>query len=67
MAVEGVGLLRELMIIEALEGEHPRALIEDGRGGELVRRMAEQLEVFAAGFAPRPVTYRTGSRSDRTT
>jgi pyruvate, water dikinase len=60
MAVDGVGLLRaELMILEALESEHPRALIQAGRGEELVTRMAGNLEAFASGFAPRPVTYRT--------
>ncbi len=60
LPVDGVGLLRaELMILEALENEHPRALIEAGRGQELVRRMASQLEAFAAGFQPRPITYRT--------
>ena len=58
--VDGVGLLRaELMVIEALEGVHPRALIEQGRGDEFVARMAAALETFAAGFAPRPITYRT--------
>jgi len=58
--VDGVGLLRaELMVIEALEGRHPRLLLEDGRGAEFVDRMAEGLTVFAAGFSPRPVTYRT--------
>ena len=58
--VDGVGLLRaELMVIEALEGAHPRLLLEEGRGEEFVARMAEALTVFAAGFAPRPVTYRT--------
>ena len=36
--VDGVGLLRaELMVLEALEGMHPRLLIEEGRG-ERVRR-----------------------------
>ncbi len=60
MAVDGVGLLRaELMVLEALEGEHPRSLMERGRGEELVDRMARNLEIFAAGFQPRPVTYRT--------
>lgn len=60
LPVDGVGLLRaELMLLEALENEHPRALIEAGRGQELVQRMAAQLEAFAAGFQPRPVTYRT--------
>ena len=58
--VDGVGLLRaELMIIEALEGVHPRLLIERGRGEDVVARMADGLTQFAAGFGPRPVTYRT--------
>jgi pyruvate, water dikinase len=58
--VDGVGLLRaELMVIEALGGKHPRLLLEEGRGGEFVERMAEGLTTFAAGFAPRPITYRT--------
>ncbi|HEY1238168.1 MAG TPA: phosphoenolpyruvate synthase [Solirubrobacterales bacterium] len=58
--VEGVGLLRaELMVIEALEGRHPRLLIEQGKGEEFVDRMGEALTRFAEGFAPRPITYRT--------
>jgi pyruvate,water dikinase len=58
--VDGVGLLRaELMVIEALEGTHPRQLIEEGRQEEFVERMAGALSTFAAGFTPRPVTYRT--------
>ncbi len=58
--VDGVGLLRaELMVIEALDGDHPRLLLEEGRTGEFVERMAESLTTFAAGFSPRPVTYRT--------
>ena len=58
--VEGVGLLRaELMVLEALEGKHPRLLLEQGRGDEIVERMAAALETFAAAFAPRPITYRT--------
>jgi pyruvate, water dikinase len=60
LPVDGVGLLRaELMVIEALAGEHPRALVEQGRGDAFVDRMADALSTFAAGFAPRPVTYRT--------
>jgi pyruvate,water dikinase len=58
--VDGVGLLRaELMVIEALGGVHPRTLIEQGRGEDFVGRMADALTTFAAGFAPRPITYRT--------
>jgi pyruvate,water dikinase len=60
LPVDGVGLLRaELMVIEALEGTHPRLLIEQGRGEEFTERMADALSTFASGFAPRPITYRT--------
>ncbi|HET8820633.1 MAG TPA: phosphoenolpyruvate synthase [Thermoleophilaceae bacterium] len=60
LPVDGVGLLRaELMVLEALDGAHPRLLIEEGRTREFVERMAGALETFASGFAPRPVTYRT--------
>jgi pyruvate,water dikinase len=58
--VDGVGLLRaELMVVEALEGVHPLALIEEGRSDQFVSRMAESLTAFANAFAPRPITYRT--------
>jgi pyruvate,water dikinase len=58
--VEGVGLLRaELMVLEALGGVHPRLLLERGQADEFVDRMAAALTTFAAGFAPRPITYRT--------
>jgi pyruvate,water dikinase len=58
--VDGVGLLRaELMLLEALDGKHPRLLAEEGGNAEFVERMAAGLTTFAAGFAPRPVTYRT--------
>jgi pyruvate,water dikinase len=57
---DGVGLLRaEMMILEALEGTHPQLLLEQGRGEEFVRRMADGLATFAQGFEPRPITYRT--------
>jgi pyruvate,water dikinase len=60
LPVDGVGLLRaEMMVLEALGGDHPRTLLEEGRGDEFVARMADGLSTFAAGFAPRPVTYRT--------
>ncbi|TAK66793.1 MAG: phosphoenolpyruvate synthase, partial [Dehalococcoidia bacterium] len=57
--VDGVGLLRaEFMILSALQGVHPRRFIEQGRGGEFIDRMAEQLRAIAAAFNPRPVIYR---------
>jgi len=58
--VDGVGLLRaELMVLETLEGVHPRLLLERGQGAEVSGRIADALERFAVAFAPRPVTYRT--------
>ena len=60
LPVDGVGLLRaEMMVLEALAGDHPRTLLEEGREEEFIARMAAGLTTFAAGFAPRPVTYRT--------
>jgi pyruvate,water dikinase len=60
LEVDGVGLLRaEMMVLEALDGAHPRQLIEEGRSAEFVERMSAALSVFAAGFQSRPVTYRT--------
>jgi pyruvate,water dikinase len=58
--VDGVGLLRaELMVVEALEGTHPRLLMEQGRSERFVEKMADSLTAFANAFAPRPITYRT--------
>jgi pyruvate,water dikinase len=58
--VDGVGLLRaEMMVLEALDGDHPRTLLDKGRGEEFVGAMAEGLSEFASAFAPRPITYRT--------
>ena len=58
--VDGVGLLRaEFMLLSALQGTHPRRLIEEGRATEFVDRMAEQLRIFARAFHPRPVIYRS--------
>ena len=52
LPVDGVGLLRaELMVLEALAGDHPRILLEEGRGEEFVSRMAEALSTFKIGRA----------------
>jgi pyruvate,water dikinase len=57
--VDGVGLLRaEFLVLAALEKVHPRQLLQQGRGDEVVRRLSESLRVFAQAFAPRPVIYR---------
>ncbi|HEU5183918.1 MAG TPA: phosphoenolpyruvate synthase [Gemmatimonadaceae bacterium] len=57
--VDGVGLLRaEFMMLSALEGTHPKRLIESGRSDEFIARMADGLRTFARAFHPRPVIYR---------
>ncbi|AOW92656.1 phosphoenolpyruvate synthase [Rhodococcus sp. WMMA185] len=57
--VDGVGLLRaEFMIMDALEGMHPAAMIAQGRRDEYVAAMVAAVERIAAAFAPRPVIYR---------
>lgn len=58
--VDGVGLLRaEFMLIGALDGTHPRLLLEEHRGDEFVEKMSRHLEAIAAAFNPRPVIYRS--------
>ena len=57
--VDGVGLLRaEFLMMSALQGVHPRELIDRDQTDGFVRRMTEGLETFAAAFEPRPVIYR---------
>ncbi|MBN1176637.1 MAG: phosphoenolpyruvate synthase [Dehalococcoidales bacterium] len=56
--VDGIGLLRaEFMVAEI--GEHPSAMIEDGRGNEFTEKLAHELMKFAKAFHPRQVVYRT--------
>jgi pyruvate,water dikinase len=58
--VDGVGLLRaEFMLPVALDGRHPRAMIEEGETEQFIGKMADSLRHFASAFAPRPVIYRT--------
>jgi pyruvate,water dikinase len=57
--VDGVGLLRaEFMMMSALQGVHPRELIERDQTDGFVHRMTEGLTTIASAFAPRPVVYR---------
>jgi pyruvate,water dikinase len=54
---DGIGLLRaEFMIAEI--GQHPRKMLEEGKGQEFIDRLADDLRKFAAAFYPRPVVYR---------
>ena len=56
--VDGVGLLRAEFIIAQI-GEHPRLVLEEGRGEQFIQKLAEGLRSFASSFNPRPVIYRT--------
>ncbi len=59
MPVDGVGLLRaEFMILEALEGVHPRKLLAQGRRGDFVAKMVDAVARVARPFGERPVIYR---------
>lgn len=59
LPVDGVGLLRaEFLILEALKGQHPRLVLEQGGADALTERIAAGIRVFAAAFHPRPVIYR---------
>ncbi len=59
LPVDGVGLLRaEFLIIDALDGEHPKHVISSGRREEAIQRMKENLLKITRPFHPRPVIYR---------
>ena len=55
--VDGVGLLRAEFMVAHL-GEHPRSMLESGRGPDFTDHLVNGLERFASAFAPRPVVYR---------
>lgn len=60
MPVDGVGLLRaEFLILDALEGKHPRLLLERGQAHAFVERLAAGVAKFAHAFRGRPVIYRS--------
>jgi pyruvate,water dikinase len=58
LPVDGVGLAREEFIITAI-GEHPLAMIKQGRGKDFVEKLAFGIAKIAASFYPRPVIVRT--------
>jgi phosphoenolpyruvate synthase/pyruvate phosphate dikinase len=60
LPVDGVGLLRaEFMVADALNGVHPRRLIELGQQDRFVEAMSDSLLQITRAFAPRPVVYRS--------
>lgn len=59
LPVDGVGLLRaEFLIIDALDGEHPKHVLSGGGRDEAIERMRENLLKITRPFHPRPVVYR---------
>jgi pyruvate, water dikinase len=60
LPVDGVGLLRaEFMILDALQGKHPREVLATQGSDAFVARMSDHLLRITRAFMPRPVIYRT--------
>ncbi len=60
LPVDGVGLLRaEFMILDALQGKHPREVLATQGSESFVAKMSEHLLRITRAFMPRPVIYRT--------
>lgn len=57
LPVDGVGLLRAEFIIAGI-GEHPKAMMADGRSKEYVQKLSQGIATIAQAFHPRPVVYR---------
>ncbi len=56
---DGVGLMRSEFLFTNYIGEHPCAVIDDGRADELVDKLAEGLAKVCRAFYPRPIILRT--------
>ncbi len=56
---DGVGLLRSEFLFTNYIGEHPLAVIKEGRAQELIDKLADGISKVARAFYPRPVTLRT--------
>lgn len=59
MGADGIGLLRAEFMMANI-GVHPKKMIRDGKKHEYIKKLAEQMAMFARPFSPRPVVYRTG-------
>jgi pyruvate,water dikinase len=58
LPVDGVGLARQEFIINDYIGEHPLAMLKQGRSQEYVERLAEGIAKIASSFYPRLVIVR---------
>jgi pyruvate,water dikinase len=56
---DGVGLMRSEFLFTNYVGEHPMALLAQGRGDELVNKLAEGIAKVCRAFYPRKVVLRT--------
>ncbi|MFA6805308.1 MAG: phosphoenolpyruvate synthase [Candidatus Methanomethylophilaceae archaeon] len=56
---DGVGLMRSEFLFTNYIGEHPCAVIEEGRSQELIDKLADGIAKVARAFYPRPITLRT--------
>jgi len=56
---DGVGLMRSEFLFTNYIGEHPCAVIDDGRSEELIEKLADGMSKVARAFYPRPVILRT--------
>ncbi|WP_448561331.1 putative PEP-binding protein [Trichothermofontia sp.] len=60
LPIAGIGLLRsELMMIEALEHQHPQFWLQQGRQTVLTERLSHTIQAFAQAVYPHPVMYRS--------
>jgi len=60
LPVDGVGLLRaEVLLVDALDGVHPAAMLAAGDAARFVDRLATAVAAVAAPFGRRPVRYRS--------
>ncbi|MDD4222435.1 MAG: phosphoenolpyruvate synthase, partial [Candidatus Methanomethylophilus sp.] len=59
LGCDGVGLMRSEFLFTNYIGEHPCAVIAEGRSQELIDKLAEGIAKVARAFYPRPVTLRT--------
>ncbi|MBR2348397.1 MAG: phosphoenolpyruvate synthase [Candidatus Methanomethylophilaceae archaeon] len=56
---DGVGLMRSEFLFTNYIGEHPCAVIDDGRSDELIEKLVDGISKVARAFYPRPVVLRT--------
>ncbi len=56
---DGVGLMRSEFLFTNYVGEHPLAVIADGRSDELINKLADGISKVCRAFYPRKVVLRT--------